>query len=84
VILAGQLPLLAGIFWAPVGAARERRTGIRDARDIRIANQRKDRVVKRRLADFNLAALCGVAVRRKNQSEEIELFLAQSGLSFSV
>src|SRR6266436_8043591 len=47
VVFAGKLQLLARIFRTPVSAARERGRRIGHASNIRIADQRKDRVIER-------------------------------------
>ena len=46
--------LFAGIFRMAEGGSGERGPGIRDARDVRVAQQRKDGVVKRRRRNFDL------------------------------
>jgi hypothetical protein len=79
VVAAGTLQLLARIFRTAVGASRERRAGIGYARDIGIADQRKDGVVERSRADLDLSALSCVTINREHQAEELELFFSQCG-----
>src|ERR1700674_1854830 len=47
VILARKLQLLASVFRAAEGPPRKRRGGIGHARNVRIANQGKDRMIER-------------------------------------
>ena len=70
VIFACAPQLFARILRMAVGTARQWRAGIGHASDIRIADQRKDGVVKRRGAEFNLARLSYRAVLRQNQPEQ--------------
>src|SRR6202040_2132933 len=58
----------------------QRRAGIRHSRDIGIAEQRKDRMIKRRGADFDLAALRGLAINGKNQIQQLHLLRLQGAL----
>src|SRR5215472_632745 len=51
-ILARELQLLAGVFGPAERAARKRSPGIRNARDVGIANKRQNGVIKRGRADF--------------------------------
>ena len=71
--------MFAGIFRTAVGAARERCAGIGDARDIGIADQRKDGMIKRCGAELDLATLGRVVIRREHQAEEIKLLFSQGG-----
>src|SRR5260370_17235863 len=79
VIFASKPQLFARILRAAVGAARERRGRIGDTRNIGIADQRKDGVIERSSADFNLTALRRVAIRREHQAQEFKLFFSQGG-----
>ena len=68
VILAGKLQLFARIFGTAVRAARERRAGIGDARDIGIADQRKDGVIERSRAELDLTTLRRFVIRGEHQA----------------
>src|SRR5258708_21032294 len=72
VIRAGKLQLLARIFRTAIGAARERRARIGHARNIGIADQRKNGVIERSGADLDLAALSCVTINGENQAEEFK------------
>jgi len=66
VIFAGAAQLLPCIIRLTKRAARQRRSGIGHARDIRIAEQRQNGVIKRRGADFDLPALRRFAIGGKH------------------
>ena len=82
-IRASTLQLIAGIFGAAVGAARKRRGGIGHARNIGIADQRKNRMIKRSGADFDLATLGRVCDTRGGRGRGIRsCFFSQRGFVF--
>src|ERR1700676_2225737 len=82
VVIAGAPQLFAGIFGMTVGAAWERRARISHTRDIRIADQRKDGMVKRRSAYLYLACLCHCAILGQNQTEQLQLLRLESSFVF--
>ena len=65
--------LLGGVLGMPERPARHRRLRMRAQVDVRVAQQRQDRVVERRGRQLHLAALLRRAVGRNHAPEDLEL-----------
>ena len=72
-ILARELQVLASVLGVAKGPPGERSGGIRDAGDIGIANERKNGMIERRGADFDLAVRGGVTIGGENQAQKFLL-----------
>ena len=77
VIRAGADELLAGIFGVAERGAGQRGSGIGLPRDIRIAKQRQNRMVKRRGGDFDLSGVARAAIFRQDARQKLDLLGAQ-------
>jgi hypothetical protein len=79
VIFAGAAQLFASIIRLAIGAARQRSSGIGDARDVGVAQERKNWVIERRGADFDLTALRRFAINRQHEIQQFRLPGLQRG-----
>ncbi len=77
VIGARPNELFAGVFGMAKRGAGQRRSGIGLPRDVRIAKQRQNRMIKRRGGDFDLSRVTRAAIFGQNASKQFELLGAQ-------
>ena len=77
--LPGAPELLRRIVRMPECRAWHTRGRVRVEVDVRVAQQRQNRVIERRGRQFHLPALCGVAILGNDPAKDLELDLAQLG-----
>src|SRR5579862_1361533 len=77
VISASALELFARIFGMAVRATRQRRARIGDASDVGITEQRKNGMIERCGAEFDLSALRSLAINRQNHLQKFQLLRLQ-------
>ena len=77
VVAARAYELLAGVFRMAEWGRGQRRARIGHARDVRVAKQRKNGVVKRRGGDFDLSRGSGLPVFGQDPPEQLDLLIAQ-------
>ena len=76
-IAACSNQLFARIFRMSKCGHWQRRVGIRDARDVRVAQQWKNGMIKRRRGNFNLPGLRSLPVFWQHASKQLNLLVAQ-------